>query len=246
MINNDVNFTKNHRKLKAPNTRQRDILTFNLILMVYMNKLRLSFFIFLSIFLIFLSGCRSLTNNHQQITEHQNITERTKKLKTLSTWKIQGKIAIISPEERHSLTLNWLYQENNNRQTLNLSTVLGIQVFKLESLNGVHVINVDGERYLSSDLNALLSSLTSFTLPTQAMTFWLKGLPYLARDKIIYNDKTQLPTTLTSYHDKKIWQLKYGGYQQVEQYQLATEFSIKQDNITIKINVHQWDVTSND
>jgi outer membrane lipoprotein LolB len=202
--------------------------------------------VFLSLFLILLSGCRSLTNNHQQITEHQNITERTKKLKTLSTWKIQGKIAIISPKERHSLTLNWHYQENNNRQTLNLSTVLGIQVFKLESLDGVHVINVDGERYQSSDLNALLSSLTSFPLPTQAMTFWLKGLPYLSRDKILYSDKTQLPITLTSYHDKKRWQLRYGGYQQVDQYQLATKFTIKQEKITIKINVHQWDVTSND
>jgi outer membrane lipoprotein LolB len=78
------------------------------------------------------------------------------------------------------------------------------------------------------------------------MTFWLKGLPYLSRDKILYSDKTQLPITLTSYHDKKRWQLRYGGYQQVDQYQLATKFTIKQEKITIKINVHQWDVTSND
>ncbi|NQZ86072.1 MAG: outer membrane lipoprotein LolB [Colwellia sp.] len=211
-----------------------------------MNKLTLPFLTLLSFFLIFLSGCSSLLNNHQQITEHQNITERTKKLEALSDWKIKGKLGMISPKERHSLTLNWLYQGERKRQTLNLTAVLGVQIFNLESVNGMHVINVDGQRYQSPDLNVLLSSLTGFTLPTQAMSFWLKGLPYLNSDKITYNVETQLPNTLTSFHDGKKWLLKYGAYQQVGQYQLATKFTIKQEDLTIKINVHQWDVTINE
>jgi outer membrane lipoprotein LolB len=214
--------------------------------MVYMNKLTMSLLILLSFSLIFLSGCSSLNNHHQQITEHQNISVRSQKLKTLSDWKIKGKMAIVTPKERHSATLNWHYQGNKKRQTLNLTTVLGIQVFNLESVNGMHIINVDGERYQSPDLNSLLSSLTGFTLPTQAMTFWLKGLPYLDNDKITYNQETQLPQTLISYHDEKKWLIKYGGYQQIKQYQLATKFSIKQESLTIKINVHQWDVNTND
>jgi outer membrane lipoprotein LolB len=193
-----------------------------------------------------MSGCSSLSNNHHQITEHQNITERTKKLEALSDWKIKGKLGMISPKERHSLTLNWFYQGDRKRQTLNLTTVLGIQIFNLESVNGMHVINVDGERYQSPDLNTLLSSLTGFTLPTQAMSFWLKGLPYLNSDKITYNEETQLPNTLASFHDGKKWTLKYDAYKQVGQYQLATKFTIKQESLTIKINVHQWDVTINE
>jgi len=212
-----------------------------------MNKLSLSLITLLSFPMMFLSGCSSLTkNNHQKITEHQNIIERTQKLSVLSDWKINGKMGLISPKERHSLTINWTYQEAQKRQTLNLSTVMGLQMFNLESVNGMHVIEVDGERYQSPDLNELLSSLTGLTLPTQAMTFWLKGLPYLANDKIIYHQETQLPQTLTSYYDAKQWTVKYGGYQQVGQYQLATKFSIKQENFTIKINVHQWDVAIND
>jgi outer membrane lipoprotein LolB len=214
--------------------------------MAYMNKLTLPFLTFFIFSLIFLSGCSSLFNNHQQITEHQNITERTKRLEALSDWKIKGKLGMISPKERHSLTLNWLYQGKQKRQTLNLTAVLGVQIFNLESVNGMHVINVDGERYQNPDLNALLSSLTGFTLPTQAMSFWLKGLPYLNSDKITYNEETQLPNTLTSFHDGKKWTLKYGTYQQVGQYQLATKFTIKQEDLTIKINVHQWDVTINE
>jgi outer membrane lipoprotein LolB len=214
--------------------------------MAYMNKLTLPFLTLLSCFLTFLSGCTSLTNNHQKITEHQNITERTERLESLSDWIIQGKLGMISPNERHSLTLNWLYQGKKKRQTLNLTSILGIQVFNLESVNGMHVINADGERYQGPDLNALLSSLTGFTLPTQAMSFWLKGLPYLQSDKITYNEETQLPNTLASFHNGKRWVLTYSAYQQVGQYQLATKFMIKQENLTIKINVHQWGVTINE
>ena len=94
-----------------------------------MNKFTLPFFTLLSFILIFMSGCSSLSNNHHQITEHQNITERTKKLEALSDWKIKGKLGMISPKERHSLTLNWFYQGDRKRQTLNLTTVLGIQIF---------------------------------------------------------------------------------------------------------------------
>jgi outer membrane lipoprotein LolB len=214
--------------------------------MAYMNKLALPLLTLLCFFLMLLTGCSSLVNDHQKITQHQNITDRTHKLKALSDWKIKGKIGIISPKERHSATLNWHYQGDKKRQSLNLTTVLGIQVFTLESINGMHIINVDGERYQSPDLNSLLSSLTGFTLPTQAMSFWLKGLPYLDSDKMTFNDTTQLPKTLTSFHDNKQWQLKYGGYQQIGQYQLATKFTIKQKNLTIKINVHQWDISAND
>jgi len=212
-----------------------------------MNKLSLSLITLLSFTLMFLSGCSSLVkNNHQKITEHQNIIERTKKLSTLSDWKINGKMGIISPKERHSLTINWYFQGTKKRQALNLTNVLGMQMFNLESVNGMHVVEVDGERYQSPDLNELLSSLTGLTLPTQAMTFWLKGLPYLANDEIIYHQETQLPQSLTSYYDERKWAVKYGSYQQVGQFQLATKFSIKQENFTIKINVHQWDVAIND
>lgn len=193
------------------------------------------------------SGCSSLKkNNHHQITEHQNINERTKKLTKLSHWKINGKMAIMSPKERHSVTLNWHYQGNKNRQTLNLTTVLGFQVFNLESNNGLHIVQAEGKRYQSPDLNKLLSSLTGFTLPTQAMTYWLKGLPYLNNDEIAYNLETQLPKTLVSFYDEKKWSLKYGAYQQVGEYQLATKFTIKQEDLTLKLNVHQWDVKIND
>jgi outer membrane lipoprotein LolB len=212
-----------------------------------MNKLTLLSIASLSSILVFLSGCTSLVHNQQaEIVTHEAQTERNKKLATLTNWKINGKMAVITPDERQSATLNWHYQGDKNRQTLNLTTVLGIQVFNLESVNGMNIVEVDGERYQNHDLNKILSSLTGFTLPTQAMTFWLKGLPYLESDLVNYHDVTDLPDTLTSYYDEKKWQVKYSSYRQITQYQLATKFTIKQGDFSIKINVHKWDVSIND
>jgi len=212
-----------------------------------MNKLRLLSIASLSCILAFLSGCSSLEHNQQaEIVTHEAQIERNKKLIALKNWKIKGKMAIITPDERQSATLNWHYQGDKNNQVLNLTTILGIQVFNLESVNGMHIVEVSGERYQSPDLNKILTSLTGFTLPTQAMTFWLKGLPYLNTDVISYNNITDLPETLTSYYDEKKWQVKYSRYRQILEYQLATIFTIKQDDLVIKINVHQWDVSIND
>ena len=212
-----------------------------------MNKLTSLSIASLSCILVFLSGCSSLKQNqHTKIVTYEAQTERNKKLITLTNWKINGKIAVITPDDRQSATLNWHYQGDKNRQVLNLTTVLGIQVFNLESVNGMHIVQVNGERYQGPDLNKILSTLTDFTLPAQAMTFWLKGLPYLESDVVSYNDKTDLPKMLNSYYDEKKWQVKYASYRQIAQYQLATKFTIKQGDLVIKINVHQWDVSIND
>ena len=212
-----------------------------------MNKLTLLSIVSLNCFLVFLSGCSSLDSNRQaKIVTHQAQTERNKKLATLTNWKIKGKIAVITPDKKQAATLNWHYQGDKNRQVLNLTTVLGIQVFSLESVNGMHIVEVNGERYQNRDLNKILSSLSGFALPTQAMTLWLKGLPYLESDVLNYNLQTDLPETLISYFDNKEWRVKYNDYRQIEEYQLATKFSIKQGDFSIKINVHQWDVSIND
>ncbi len=212
-----------------------------------MNKLTLLSIASLSCFLIFLSGCSSLGSNQQaKIVTHEAQNERNTKLAKLTNWKINGKMAVITPDKKQSATLNWHYQGDKNRQILNLTTVLGIQVFSLESVNGMHIVEVSGERYQHHDLNKILSSFTGFALPTQAMTFWLKGLPYLKSDVLSYNVQTDLPEKLISYFDEKEWRIKYSSYRQIEQYQLATKFTIKQGDFSIKINVHQWDVSIND
>jgi len=174
----------------------------------------------------------------------QNIEQRNQQLTSLNKWKLTGKIAFLQGKNRDSVSINW--QRNGNNQQLNLSTILGINVLKLRSSNGLHTINVDGKKYRSHDLETLIHSLTQFTLPTNALSFWLKGLPYQSSDTIEYHSKTHLPLKLNSQYDNRQWQIKYSNYVNIKNKyinsQLATKITISQADLTIKIAINNWTI----
>ena len=154
------------------------------------------------------------------------------------------KIAFIEKKSRSSATLSWQVDENKSTQKLNLTTYLGINVLQLDSNANSHKIQVDGKTYQGHNLEVLIHSITGLTLPTQALTFWLKGIPYQEDDSIHYQKTTQLPLTLSSYYNNELWQVSYANYQQIDSYSLATKFSIKKDDLLIKIVVNDWSITN--
>ena len=205
--------------------------------------IRLQHLLPVSLLLLWLSGCAVQQPVPSDISLTQEISERNQQLSALNNWKINGRIAFIQADKRESASLNWQYQqdgENNTRQRLDLTAPLGINVLHLESENNRHILEVDGEKYHSDDLNGLIYSLTGLTLPTEALTYWLKGLAYLPQDKLSYDSMTQLPRTLTSLYNNRLWSVEYQNYQVINQHRLATRFSITQADLNIKIHVKKW------
>ncbi|PKI16938.1 lipoprotein insertase outer membrane protein LolB [Colwellia sp. 12G3] len=196
----------------------------------------------MTLFTLVLSGCSTLPKQGSQPLIQQTPKKRIATLQQLHQWKITGKIAFIDTKSRNSATLSWQIDENQGTQQLNLTSYLGINVLQLDSTNNDHIIQVDGKTYHGQNLEALVQSITGLTLPTQALTFWLKGIPYQESDTISYQKITQLPQTLSSHYNNELWQVTYANYQQIEGYSLATKFSIKKDDLLIKIAVNEWSI----
>ena len=192
------------------------------------------------LFALALSGCSTIPDKSSSIIIEQTPEQRITKLEQLQQWKVKGKIAFIEKESRNSATLSWKVNENQNSQLLNLTSYLGINVLQLESSDNNHNIQVDGKTYHGRDLETLIYSITGLTLPTKALTFWLKGMPYKDDDTINYHESTQLPLTLSSYYNNELWQVSYAKYQQINGYSLATKFSIRKDDLLIKIVINDW------
>ena len=201
----------------------------------------INFFV-ISLFFV-LSACSTIPEKQASfpITQQQ-INERTQTLKSLTKWQLQGKIAFIQPDKREKANINWRYQESPLIQKLNLTTYLGINVLQLESINGSHIVEVDGEQYQGTNLNQLIYSLTGLTLPTQALTYWLKGIPFSSNDMVEFSEQTKLPSKLTSTYDDETWQISYKNYQHINGYLLAKSFTIKQNQLTIKIQINHWNI----
>ena len=180
----------------------------------------------------------------EKLNIKQSIEQRNQQLLTLNKWQLKGKIAFLQTNKRESASINW--KVNNDNQQLNLSTYLGISVLKLTSNNGLHTINLDGKKYQSSDLETLIYSLTQLTLPVKALSYWLKGLPYQPSDHIDYHPETQLPKSLNSQYDGRLWQIKYSKYKNIKNKStntlLATKITISQGDLTIKIAINNWTI----
>ncbi|MBL4940878.1 MAG: outer membrane lipoprotein LolB [Colwellia sp.] len=204
----------------------------------------------LALFLIFsvlLSGCASqspqIKANMQTLTAEQ----RSAQLLKNKVWRIKGKIAFIQKvkenkgkDKRQSASINWEINETEQTQTLNLTSFLGINVLNLESNKNKHLIKVNGKEYRGTNLPLLIYSLTGLTLPTKALNYWLKGLPYNSNDEIKIDEKTQLPISISSYFHHSLWQINSSNYRSFHGIDMATKFTIKKDGLLIKIAVNSW------
>ncbi len=210
-------------------------------------------FYFLLLFIlssIFISGCSTKPNNGSPaLIVQQNAEQRAVQLSQINQWHLRGKIAFIEQikdkkGKRESANISW--QENKEKQTqeLNLTSYLGINVLHLSSKNGEHLIKVNGKEYRASNLKHLISSLTGLTLPTKALSYWLKGLPYQASDQIIISPETQLPINLSSVFENTQWQINYKNYKVFDGINMATQFSIIKDGLLIKVAVKEWSLTN--
>ena len=201
----------------------------------------LSVFIFIS---IVLSGCATAPiapSAQQELT----LKQRTNQLLQQKKWQVKGKIAFIeqvtnAKDQRQSATLTWKVNQKENTQKLNLTSYLGINVLQLESSEGHHLIKVDGKSYQGTDLPKLLYSLTGLPLPTNALHFWLKGLPYHVEDKLVVNPTTQLPEHISSYYHNALWQINYANYKAFNGIEMPTKITLHKENLVIKVAVYNW------
>jgi outer membrane lipoprotein LolB len=204
-----------------------------------MNRQFFSAIALLILSCIVLSGCTSTKQNRADSFTTQNTIKRAEQLKQISRWQVIGKIAFFEENKRNSASLNWLVDEEDNSQVLNLTSYLGINVLQLTSQQGTHHLKFDGKDYQGNDLTALIYSLTGLTLPTNALSYWLKGLAFQPSDHINYGP-SNLPLTLTSFYNNKQWQISYSSYEQVKHYILPTKLTVKKDNLLIKIAISHW------
>lgn len=204
-------------------------------------------YIFLVILFSFIfSGCSSTlptSKNQVPLIKSTSMTaDRATQLLAMQHWKIEGKIAFITPQEKESAGISWRINEQIGTQQLNLNSYLGINVLDLTSEQSQHTIKFDGKTYTGSNLPELIQSLTGLHLPVEALKFWLKSIPYNTTDQILFDSTSHLPTKLTSLYQGELWQINYQQYKTIGAYPLATKMMITKDDLLIKIAINKWQV----
>ncbi len=188
---------------------------------------------------LMLGGCAQLGSFGKQ-QNYDPSSDRTELLSSINDWQIKGQIAFIQPSKREKASIFWQHGEDN--QSLNLTTYLGINVMSLESINGSHQLTIDGKDYQTRNLDQLIWQLTGLTFPSDALTHWIKAVPYSDSDEISLSTESQLPATITSYYNNQQWRVQYSRYKEFQGVQLPTSILIKQQGLTIKLAIRQWQI----
>lgn len=117
-----------------------------------------------------LTGCTSLPKDPIEI----NKNEHQIKLAEYEQWKIRGRLAFKSPEEKNfSASLNW--QQQKTSFTLRLSSVIGTSLMKMRGRPGFAELQADDKTYTDTDASALIRRVTGWNIPISNFSSWIKG-----------------------------------------------------------------------
>jgi len=190
--------------------------------------------IFLFLFICLLAGCA-------EIPKPQNIPwiDHQQKLELLNDWEFSGKIALITPKERHSLNIYW--SQNHNQTHLILSTFLGITVLELEQIKGAtKITNNDGKIFWGNNSEQLIYELSGLIIPVDSLKQWIKGNPENAAYTLNSNN---LIATLDSKNNQ--WHVKYTAYDAYSNIMLPTKLELKDTDKRIKFSISRWKLAKN-
>ena len=190
------------------------------------------------VLLLFVSSCAQLPK--LGTNQYDTSVERNELLSQIQHWQIKGQIAFIQQSKREKASIFW--QKESEHQSLNLTTYLGINVLSLETENGIHQLTIDGKDYQTRNLDQLIWQLTGLTFPSDALSFWIKALPYHEDDLIELSADSQLPKTITSFYNNQRWQIQYRKYQSFQGVAMPTDILVKQQGLTIKLAIRQWTI----
>lgn len=179
---------------------------------------------------IFISGCSTtIPDNLVPVSVDQ--------VEQAQAWKMQGKLAVRTVDDKFSTNLYWLHTPLSNE--LKLTTMLGTTVLSLTSTMGNTVLELDGKLYTDTDAQRLLTRITGWTIPINALPLWITG-QLSSGDEIISQDTLNRPLSIVNASELPSWKVNFKSWQTQSGAELPRLLNLERDDIRLKIQINQW------
>lgn len=164
-------------------------------------------------------------------------TDRQATLNNIKSWRLNGKIAVQTPHDSGSASVNWT--QNPRSYVISLLGPLGSNGMKLTGQPGqVTLQTSDGKSYKASSPEQLLAKQWGFHLPVSNLNYWVRGLPVPNVAATTHFDHFGRLDSLT----QQGWRIDYLSYTNVGRVDLPEKLSITSPSLSVKIIVYQWNV----
>lgn len=187
----------------------------------------------LSLFLGSLSGCAWLW---QPEAAAPGGAER-EKLRAVSAWVMEGRIAVRTPDDAWSANLEWRHEGGEDRMMLNgpfaqrAATIRYTKKF-------ISFEAADGSRAESADPEALLLERLGFAVPLDALRYWVLALP-VPDQEFFPRPSSETPAALADF-DQAGWSLRYDSFMQEGRWAVPRKMVIQGRGVVLKLIVDRW------
>ena len=189
--------------------------------------------------LLFLAACAGQPVN---VPGDSNWQQHSAKLRELTQWSAEGKLALRTPEQSESASFNW--RQTGVITRLQLSGPLGVAATTLYN-NGQTLEIRQGEELSTWDLTdtGALARETGWDLPLPALPHWIKGLP--APDINIQDIQMGPDPARIEVLKQDDWEIRYEAYEAFSTLMLPTQLHIQREDTTVRLIIRDWQITPN-
>ena len=163
---------------------------------------------------------------------------REQRILELPGWRLNGRVAVSSPEESWSAVVRW--EQVGENFHLRLSNALGQGMADLRGVPGeVLLRTADGKIYRAPNAETLLRDVAGLNLPVAGLRYWVLAVadPSVATaDRSLDGDS--LPVAL----QQAGWRIEYDRYRDTGDVALPDRLTFSGENLRGKLVVTQWDV----
>ena len=187
--------------------------------------------------LLFLAACAGQPVN---APSDSNWQQHSAKLRELTQWSAEGKLALRTPEQSESASFNW--RQTGVITRLQLSGPLGVAATTLYN-NGQTLEIRQGEELSTWDLTdtGALARETGWDLPLTALPHWIKGLP--APDIDIQDIQMGPDPARIEVLKQDDWEIRYEAYEAFSTLMLPTQLHIQREDTTVRLIIRDWQIT---
>ena len=183
----------------------------------------------LAFLLIFVGGCAS-NQSLRKIDPNRAIP-----LSDLHHWQLNARVAIKTPEDSVTASLDW--QKNQSLFDFFLSGAFGVTIAHLiQQENSASLEIPDTEKLTHYDAERLLRQTLGWDFPIDALSYWVKGLPSGQPGEVVsYNDKGQIAKISLDQ-----WQVVFSKYRLYQGYLLPKMIKATHPNISLRVVAKKW------
>ncbi|MDY6992116.1 MAG: lipoprotein insertase outer membrane protein LolB [Pseudomonadota bacterium] len=159
-------------------------------------------------------------------------------LRTLTAWRLNGRIAITTEQDNWTAHVHW--QQHEQEYRLRFNAPLGQGALLLEgNEQQVMMHTAEQKTYIAENPDALILKTLNLAIPITGLHFWIRGLP----------KPKQLPSAYRLYEHGYLyslqqdgWHIEYSRYIPNNTIELPSKIFLDNGQFKVKIVISSWDI----